>query len=88
MGERVLELVCGTGGVGFAAAELVGPTGEVVLSDVAEEMTAIAATRARGLSNVSARRLDLERIDEPELSYDVVLCREGLTRGCPWSSTP
>jgi ubiquinone/menaquinone biosynthesis C-methylase UbiE len=77
-GERVLELACGTGGVGIAAAELVGPTGEVVLSDVAQEMTAIAAARARGLANVSARRLDLERIDEPECSYDVVLCREGL----------
>jgi ubiquinone/menaquinone biosynthesis C-methylase UbiE len=77
-GERVLELACGTGGVGIAAAELVGPTGEVVLSDVAQEMTAIAAARARGLANVSARRLDLERIDEPEFSYDVALCREGL----------
>ena len=41
-GERVLELACGAGGVGIAAAELVGPAGEVVLSDVAPEMTAIA----------------------------------------------
>jgi ubiquinone/menaquinone biosynthesis C-methylase UbiE len=77
-GERVLELACGTGGVGIAAAERVGPTGAVVLSDVAPEMTAIAAARARGLANVSARPLDLERIDEPDDAYDVVLCREGL----------
>ena len=35
-GERVLELACGAGGVGIAAAELVGPAGEVVLSDVAK----------------------------------------------------
>jgi ubiquinone/menaquinone biosynthesis C-methylase UbiE len=77
-GERVLELACGTGGVGIAAAELVGPAGEVVLSDVAPEMTAIAAARARGLANVSARPLDLERIDEPDGAYDAVLCREGL----------
>jgi enediyne biosynthesis protein CalE5 len=77
-GERVLELACGTGGVGIAAAELVGPSGEVVLSDVAPEMTAIAAARARGLANVSARPLDLERIDEPDGAYDVVVCREGL----------
>jgi SAM-dependent methyltransferase len=79
-GERVLELACGPGGVGLAAAERVGPDGEVVLSDVAEEMTAIAAERstALGLPNVSTRVLDLERIDEPDGSYDVVLCREGL----------
>jgi SAM-dependent methyltransferase len=79
-GERVLELACGPGGVGMAAAGLVGPEGEVVLSDVADEMTEIAAARAgdRGLANVTTRRLDLEQIAEPAGSYDVVLCREGL----------
>jgi SAM-dependent methyltransferase len=79
-GERVLELACGPGGVGIAAAELVGADGEVVVSDVVAEMTSVAAARAaaRGLGNVTARRLDLEDIDEPNASYDVVLCREGL----------
>lgn len=79
-GERVLELACGPGGLGLAAAERVAPGGEVVLSDVVAEMTAIAAARAdaMGLSNVSTRQLDLERIEQPDGSYDVVLCREGL----------
>jgi SAM-dependent methyltransferase len=79
-GERVLELACGPGGLGIAAAEHVGPDGEVVLSDVVEEMTRIAAARAgaAGPTNVSARVLDLEDIDEPDGAYDVVLCREGL----------
>jgi enediyne biosynthesis protein CalE5 len=79
-GDRVLELACGPGGLGLAAAERVGPGGEVVLSDVAEEMTAIAAARGAelGLDNLAVRRLELERIDEPDASYDVVLCREGL----------
>ena len=79
-GERVLELACGPGGLGLAAAERVAPDGEVVLSDVVAEMTSIAAARAeaRGLSNVSTCELDLEHIDQPDESYDVVLCREGL----------
>jgi SAM-dependent methyltransferase len=79
-GERVLELACGPGGLGLAAAERVVPGGEVVISDVAPGMTAIAAARARelGLRNVVTRELDLEFIDEPDASYDVVLCREGL----------
>jgi len=79
-GERVLELACGAGGVGMLAAELVGPGGAVVISDVVAEMTAIAAARAaaRGLEHVSTRERDLERIDEPDTFYDVVLCREGL----------
>jgi SAM-dependent methyltransferase len=77
-GERVLELACGPGSVGIAAARLVGDRGEVVISDVASEMTAIAARRAEGLANVRTRDLDLEDIDEPDDTFDVVLCREGL----------
>jgi enediyne biosynthesis protein CalE5 len=79
-GDRVLELACGPGGAGIAAADLVGPQGNVVLSDVVAEMTVIAATRAtaRGLTNVSTAQIDLEAIDAEDSTYDVVLCREGL----------
>jgi enediyne biosynthesis protein CalE5 len=79
-GERVLELACGAGGLGLAAAALVAPGGEVVLSDVVAEMTALAAARVRTLEvdNVATRQLDLESIAEPDGSYDVVLCREGM----------
>jgi SAM-dependent methyltransferase len=79
-GERVLELACGPGSVGLAAAPLVSPGGEVVVSDVASEMTAIAADRAAaaGRDNVVARDLDLEDIDEPDRSFDIVFCREGI----------
>jgi ubiquinone/menaquinone biosynthesis C-methylase UbiE len=79
-GDRVLELACGPGGAGLAAAAMVAPGGEVVLSDVAAEMTAIAAARAKalGLSNIATRVLDLEQIEQADASYDAVLCREGL----------
>ena len=78
--ERVLELACGPGGVGLAAADRVGAEGLVVMSDVAAEMTAIAAERAAalGLTNVTTRVRDLEQIDEPDESFDVVVCREGF----------
>ena len=77
-GHRVLELACGAGGPGMAAASVVGPDGEVVLSDVAETMVEVAAARAAGLANVSTKVLDLEAIDEADGSYDAVMCREGL----------
>ena len=79
-GERVLELACGPGGAGLAAAERVGPTGAVVLSDVVAEMATVARARAaaRGLGNITVEVLDLEAIAQPDQSYDVVLCREGL----------
>src|SRR3954466_5891713 len=45
-GQQVIELACGPGGTGLAAAPLVAPGGEVVLTDVAPEMAEIAARRA------------------------------------------
>ena len=53
---------------GLAAAERVGPEGEVVLSDVVAEMTSIAAARADalGLTNVCTCVLDLEQIEQPD----------------------
>ena len=79
-GERVLELAAGPASVGLAAARLVGANGEVVVSDVSPQMTAIAAERAaaRKLHNVRAEVLDLEQIAAADGSFDVVLCREGL----------
>jgi SAM-dependent methyltransferase len=79
-GDRVLELAGGPGGVGLAAAERVAPGGEVVITDVVAEMTAVAAARAaaRGLDHVVTRERDLEDLDEPDGAFDVVLCREGL----------
>jgi SAM-dependent methyltransferase len=61
--------------VGLAAADR---GCEVVLSDVAPQMTAIAARAAAGREGVSTLVLDLEEIAQPDASYDVVLCREGL----------
>ena len=60
--DRVLELACGAGGLGLEVAKQIAP-GEVVLSDVAPEMTATAAARASslGLTNVQTLVLDVER---------------------------
>jgi SAM-dependent methyltransferase len=79
-GERVLELACGPGGMGIAVAPLVAPGGEVVLTDVAPEMVEIARRRAAeaGLDGVRTAVRDIEAIDEPDASFDVVLCRDGL----------
>src|SRR5690242_15819492 len=65
-GQRVVELACGPGGVGLAAARRTGPDGAVVVSDVAAEMAEIAGARARaaGLEQVTACVRDLEAIDD------------------------
>lgn len=76
-GDRVLELACGPGGLGLAVAPRVA---DIVMSDVAAEMAAIAAERAAaiGLTNVRTRVLDFEAIEQPDERFDVVLCRDGL----------
>jgi SAM-dependent methyltransferase len=53
-GMRVLEVGSGSGDVAFLAAELVGPTGEVIGADRAPAAVATARARAEvlGLSNV------------------------------------
>ena len=78
-GERVLELACGPGALTIAVAPLVDP-GEVIASDVAVEMVhiAIARSHTHGFYNVHGRRLDIEDIGEPEATFELVYCRDGL----------
>lgn len=75
--DRVLALADGTGGMALAAAAIAG---DVVSSDVVPAMVDAAARRASeaGVANVAARVLDIEAIDEPDASFDVVVSREGL----------
>lgn len=77
-GERVLELATGPGTLGPSLSALVGPTGSVVLSDIAPGMVHIAARRNAGRDNVTTATLDASAIDLPAGSFDVVVCRMGL----------
>lgn len=78
-GETILDLAAGTGVVGFSATALVGPSGQVIISDFVEAMVEAASRRAAelGLENVACRVLDAERLDLPDQSVDGVLCRWG-----------
>jgi SAM-dependent methyltransferase len=69
----------------LAIADRVTPGGRVVLSDVAPEMVRVAAARAARRNpaeatpqGVSTQVIDLEQINRPEASFDIVVCREGL----------
>jgi len=79
-GQRVLDVACGTGIVTLHAARAVGPTGEVVGTDLSDAMVAAthdAASRA-GLANVVAQRADAEALPGPDGAFDVALCALGL----------
>ncbi|MBV9445812.1 MAG: class I SAM-dependent methyltransferase [Streptosporangiaceae bacterium] len=77
-GQTVLDLGTGVGEPALTAATLVGPSGRVVGLDFSSSMLAIARRRGAALSNVEFVEGDLEYVDFPERSFDVVLSRWGL----------
>lgn len=79
-GEQVLDVACGTGLVAFAAADAVGPQGQVLGVDLSGQMVDAARRRAaqRRLSNVGFQRMDAETLALPDASVDVALCALGL----------
>jgi SAM-dependent methyltransferase len=74
----VLELAAGPGSLGRTWSELVGPTGTVLLSDIAPGMVEVARRRNAELDNVAVAVLDASAIDRPDGTCDVVACRMGL----------
>jgi SAM-dependent methyltransferase len=77
-GDRVLELAAGPGSLGALWSRLVGPTGEVILSDIAPGMVEHARRRSDEFDNVETALVDAAAIDAPDASFDVVVCRMGL----------
>ena len=79
-GQRVLDIASGTGEPGLPAAEIVGPSGFVLLTDQSQEMLAVARDKARtrGLENVAFRVCDAELLELDPESFDAALCRGAL----------
>lgn len=77
-GDRVLELAAGPGSLGATWSRLTGPTGHVVLSDVAPGMVEVATIRNAQHDNVDVAVVDASAIARPDASFDVVACRMGL----------
>src|SRR5919198_3478713 len=78
-GQRILEIAAGLGYTGLLAAERVGATGSVLITDGTEGMVAAARERAEevGATNVELRTMQAEWLDLPAASVDGVLCRFG-----------
>lgn len=79
-GSRVLDLACGAGDQSLRAARRVGPSGEVIASDISATMLAHVrnAADAAGLQNLSTVRGAAEDLELPAASFDAAICRQGL----------
>jgi len=75
-GARVLDVAAGRGAVLFAAVDRIGPNGNAVGIDLADNMvleTSADIERA-GRRNVEMLRMSAEQLDFPDASFDCVLC--------------
>ena len=79
VGERVLDVACGTGIVARLAAPQVGATGHVTGMDLNPGMLAVAAAHAPASgAPIDWRVGDAGALPCADASYDVVLCQQGL----------
>ncbi len=74
-GEHVLDVGCGSGASAIPAAERVAPHGRVVGVDLANEMLQLAREKAtaRGFSHAEFHNGDMEKMDQPDESFDAVV---------------
>lgn len=75
-----MDIATGTGLVAIKAAKLVGSEGQVVGVDISPGMLSQAKqkTEAAGLSNIEFLQADVETVNFPDNSFDVVLCCSAL----------
>jgi len=73
-GMRVLEPGCGTGRLTAILADLVGPRGYILASDISSKMIESARCRIGMRDNVSLERSSIESYTLAPKSFDVVIC--------------
>ena len=75
IGDKVLEIGCGTGTLALEAKAQVGVAGEVVGIDIAPEMVAKARKKAeRSVVDVFFQEGSIATIPFPDNRFDVVIC--------------
>ena len=79
-GCRVIDIAAGDGGQSVAAAGRVGPSGEVLATDIASEFVKLANAVASemGLTQLSAQVMDAESLTLPDDRFDAAISRLGL----------
>ena len=79
-GELVVEAACGSGLVTRALAEAVGPSGEVLATDLSQNMVDLTARSCAdaGYGWVTTARMSADDLQVEQGSFDAALCALGL----------
>lgn len=77
--DKILDIAAGTGEPGLTIAGMLDG-GSVVITDLAEDMIAIAKENAekRGIRNVETMAADVSELPFPDNSFDAISCRMGF----------
>ncbi len=80
VGDRVLDVCCGSGASAIPAAIKVGATGQVIGADLAESLLELGRTKAKqqGLQNIEFRQGDFEHLGFPDESFEAIICIFGI----------
>ncbi len=77
-GMRVLDIGCGTGASALAAAQKVGPDGDVLGLDISEQFLDRARNRAESMPNLSFQNADAQVADLSTGGRDAMISRFGV----------
>ena len=78
--EHVIDIAAGTGLITFRIAKKVGPSGQILATDISDEMVNIGTSLAnsKGLNNVEFKRMDAEQLLCDDECFDLATCALGL----------
>lgn len=80
VGSRVLDVCCGSGASAIPTAQRVGPSGEVIGVDLAEQLLLLAQRKATNaeLKNIRFETGDILALNFPSNTFEAVLCVFGI----------
>ena len=80
-GQKVLDLAGGTGDLSGKFAELVGPTGQVILADINDSMLRVGQEKLRNkgiVGNINYVQANAEALPFADNSFDIITIAFGL----------
>lgn len=80
VGQKVLDVACGTGWATMAASRIVGESGRIIGIDIADKLLDIAIKKAQdaGLLNIEYRLGDAENLEFDDDVFDAVICASSI----------
>lgn len=78
--QLILDIAGGTGEPGLSIAALLSKDGKVIISDLAEDMLAVAKEKAeaKGITNIETIVCDVSSLPFADNSFDAISCRFGF----------